>query len=297
MGQNPMPSLAIETLNIRLGFVPKRSFFPHPGVLADVAVILASYHVAVYLGSEKRLPHGILSVATAAVVFLTTRWRALFALPLLLAGLNLLIGWAVKPNRKRHLFASVLLLALATGVVGVLRLAQARAWGFRPAEVSPVDRSQEPTTVREAVFAGAIEITQQRGGLGAGFGMFGSPASVTYHYSPLYYHFGINELWRGSADDPSFITDQWWSWYLGEIGLWGMLAYLAFLGGLMWLLVKLLFRQRGGSSLLRGLAGAGVAILIYGIGVGFAGSIVSGPPNSYYAFGLVGMALSIERAL
>ena len=57
--------------------------------------------------------------------------------------------------------------------------------------------------------------------LGSGFGTFGSYISRLY-YSPIYFQYGINNVWGLSPSMPLYIADTYWAMVLGENGFIGL---------------------------------------------------------------------------
>lgn len=60
--------------------------------------------------------------------------------------------------------------------------------------------------------------------LGAGFGTYGSNASGRY-YSPLYYQYGLVNVWGLQPDNYSFLSDTFWPTVIGQFGWIGLMVY------------------------------------------------------------------------
>lgn len=301
----------------RLGIDPSRSFFEHPGALANVMVLATLYHFTHWLREPRSAGRALLSIAAVSMVFSTTRMKAIFALPFLLA-----LSFFLVTNLKRR-FGLKDLWKIGLGFVAAAAAIIVLAYLFRGLWIPrlavalpgissslPIGRVLEsagladgeqfadsPPSVRRALFDAGLDITLQRGGLGAGFGMFGSPASVKFHYSPLYHEYGISSLRGATPDYSSFVTDQWWSWFMGEVGLWGALAYLLFLGHLAWGAYASMWALWDRLAAFQGLAGMAIGGIVYGIGVGYAENFLSGPPLTYLIFGSLGLVYALWRSL
>jgi hypothetical protein len=152
------------------------------------------------------------------------------------------------------------------------------------------------TNARKAIFLTSLEITKNNYGFGEGFGRYGSAISAKY-YSPLYYKYGLNNIWGISIKKSNFITDQWWGWYIGESGFIGMLFFLS---ALFLISVKLSsiskfhYKKNKDMSVLAYTALGG---LIYGVGSGFADGSLSGPPTSYFIMGIPALAINLHYSL
>lgn len=84
-------------------------------------------------------------------------------------------------------------------------------------------------TSRGALQAASFDIAKTYFPLGAGFSTFGSAvtASSPELYSPLYYEYGISNLWGMTIDDPVFIADSFWPIIFGQFGYLGVIATVA----------------------------------------------------------------------
>lgn len=77
---------------------------------------------------------------------------------------------------------------------------------------------------RNVLYKTSIKIANDYFPFGSGFSTFGSDFS-RIRYSPLYYNYGINNVWGLSTEKSSFITDTQWAAILGESGYVGALIY------------------------------------------------------------------------
>ncbi|MDM5307523.1 hypothetical protein [Peribacillus frigoritolerans] len=82
-----------------------------------------------------------------------------------------------------------------------------------------------PNEARGVLLRTSIEIAKDNFPFGAGLGMFGSHASRV-NYSPLYYQYGISNLWGLSPIYSMFITDSYWAMIIGEYGFFGLVTNL-----------------------------------------------------------------------
>ena len=72
---------------------------------------------------------------------------------------------------------------------------------------------------------------------GAGFGTFATDAAAKY-YSPVYYEYGLDNIYGLSPDDPAFAHDSYWPAIMGEFGILGTMFFLI----LVFCLFKLMFK-------------------------------------------------------
>lgn len=88
---------------------------------------------------------------------------------------------------------------------------------------------------RQLLYRVAFQLAADEAPLGAGFGSFGSDASITY-YSPVYAEYGLSATYGFSRSAPHFVHDASWATVLGEAGWLGALgvavALLAVTGSL-----------------------------------------------------------------
>lgn len=282
---NPAPAHRVLP-GSRLDLTPVRSFFVHPGPFSSTMAIAATYHFGRWLVLKSRWSILLCLLALIGVI-LSIRLKALFIVPwslLLMYGLNRFRGLRVK--RK----------ALVSGaILGVVILIVTLVLAVLLAEVLAIYFSENSSAVRTLLFRNALVINRESWGLGAGFGMYGSAISVSQHYSPLYYRFGLASLHGATPENPTFITDQWWSWFLGEVGLWGTAAFLAALGVTMAGLQRQANFWCDKDPALAALAYAAIGALAYGLLSGFADASLTTPPTGYYIMALAGLGYSLHR--
>lgn len=81
-------------------------------------------------------------------------------------------------------------------------------------------------TSRGALQSASFAIAGKYFPLGSGFATFGSAvtASSPEFYSPLYYEYGISNLWGMTVDNPMFIADTFWPIIFGQFGYLGAIV-------------------------------------------------------------------------
>ncbi|MEW5985385.1 MAG: hypothetical protein AB1791_02010 [Chloroflexota bacterium] len=273
---------------IRFGLTPARSFFVHPSPFTSMMTLAAFYHFGRLL--QMKRPHSLLLLALAAGgVILGTRIKALFLLPV-----GILVIYALASMRQGHLKVKNALLGTLLVVVCLVFVG---LFANLLQDVLLTRLSEESANVRSQLLRYALVINAESSGLGAGWGTYGSAISALYHYSSYYYRFGLSELYGGSLTNPSFLTDQWWSWYLGETGYLGTAVFLFTLLLIMAQLAHIAAYWRDRRPALAALAYTAVAALVYGVVAGYAGAYLTSAPIGYYIMSLAGLVCALHRAL
>lgn len=182
----------------RYGLTPFKFLFSHPSVVVWVCVLFCS---VLLRNKTENLTFIILGCCT---IILTLRskgicWVAAIAVMLLFM-------------KKGKLSLPVLVLGAA--------LISYFAWD----QLVYYYSSTGVTTSRGALQFASFGIASDFFPLGAGYATFGSAvtASDPNFYSPLYYAFGINDIWGMSIDNPMFIADSFWPIIFGQFGYIGV---------------------------------------------------------------------------
>ncbi len=288
LGNNPLPAIN-ESARLRLGISPLRSFFPHANQLGSMMVMAATWQFSwlVVKGERIRL---IPLLAAGFCILATVRMKPMFGLPLVLVLIYIL-------HRVRHGTISRGALFLGIGALGFVVAAILLLSTQTSLREVIEDRIGENTaSVRTVLLQSAIELNLETYGLGVGFGRFGSPASAVNYYSPLYARFGIDQLPGATPEDPLYITNQWWAWFLAEVGFVGMALFLLMLTLVSLFLYRVARMWYQTAPALAALAYASLGMLVYGVGTGAAGAFLTGPPTAYYAMSLAGLTYAVQRA-
>lgn len=83
----------------------------------------------------------------------------------------------------------------------------------------------DTTSARGALYVTSFKISKDYFPLGTGFGTFGTFFSVK-NYSPLYYNYGISNIWGLRPDMYAFAMDTHWPPILAETGAFGLVVYM-----------------------------------------------------------------------
>jgi hypothetical protein len=142
---------------------------------------------------------------------------------------------------------------------------------------------------RVALYAASVAIAQDELPLGGGLGRFGSHMSRA-DYSPLYERYGLDEVRLLGPDDPQAATDAFWPMVLGETGVLGAAAALAFFAGM----AVVLWRAASGAASvgLRTALLAALLVAIEGLIRSATSSVYVAPPIAYFVLGTAGVALA-----
>jgi len=252
-------------------------------------VMVATYQFSwlVVKGEWRRL---IYLLAAGLCILATVRMKPMFGLPLVLIVIYVLHRVRNGTISRRALLLGIS--ALIFVVAAILFLSTQTSLR----EVIEERTGEDTASVRTVLLTSAIQLNLETYGLGVGFGRFGSPASAVNFYSPLYERFGIDQLPGATPEDPLYITNQWWAWFLGEVGFVGMALFLLMLTLVSLFLYRTARRWYQTSPALAVLAYASLGLLVYGVGTGAAGAFLTGPPTSYYAMSMAGLTYAIRRA-
>jgi hypothetical protein len=228
-------------------------------IVVAVVQLLAPHAVAAVLGPEHRERLG---VAVTTSIFRVPAQYSTFTI----LGLCLVLAWAPLTRRRvagaavvgAAALLSLRLKALVDVVLAftvraaasparsvrastpILLVAAAAAAGYFGANLIN-ERigalfGSEGNAPRQMLYAVAADLASSRRPLGAGFGSFGSEASISY-YSPVYEEYGLSSTYGFTREASTFIHDASWATVLGEsgwLGAVGFAAALAALAVLLW---------------------------------------------------------------
>jgi hypothetical protein len=246
------------------------------------------------------------AVALSLGPFLSARRRAILALA---AGLGAAFVESVRRLRTpRALFRAwwpvaaslVLLVALfMSAIIGLYELTIDRYLSGLDRQIPVVTPGSKPPSAGEgdenpqarlALYIGSVKVARDYFPLGAGLGRYASWMSRV-HYSPLYRKYGLSTIRGLRPNNPRDVTDTFWPQILGEFGIAGLVAYLAFLGSLGYRLFREAGRDDG--PLLRVFRlGAGM-VFAQAIVESIASSMYHSPPRVYLLYLTVGAVLSV----
>ena len=188
------------------------------GRTEDVAIGQLCLNCALmyYLFKPETKRNLIIVAAIASVALVSPKMKFIGEYIALMAILFLL-----KKRVETISFKSVLYVAILGA--GIIFLTWEK---FEPYFVSGLDRTGTDRLARPESFRTATQIMFDYIPFGSGLGTFATNAAAEY-YSPLYYKYGLNEVWGLSEDFNSFIADAYYP-TLAEYGLVGVFLFLVF---------------------------------------------------------------------
>lgn len=285
-----------------------KSLFDHPILFGWFTTFIALYAYAHFLAFRR---WWMLAVALVFSLgpFLAARRRAIAALA---AGLAAAVLWHLRRTRSLVTVArtwvpvavgnAVLIVVFLPGLVGLydLTVDQYLPEGgivVTPGESPPVvvtptddDEGQRVVRAREALYRGSVEIARDYFPLGGGLGRFGSWMSRV-EYSPLYVEYGLSKINGLRPANPRFATDTFWPQILGELGVFGLLGYLLFLGSIGYLLWR--ESERDAEPLVRAFRLGTLLIFVQALVESLASAMFHSPPRVYLVLAAAGVVASL----
>jgi hypothetical protein len=210
--------------------------FNHPSRLATTAIISA----LLYLFSVILTRHGRILLVDL-LIFLLILSISLFserakAYGFFVAAVVILIFFFI--NRFGRGLLSLRNMLLIFGVVGLLvyYVTFNKLFFYFVEGVEVVEMFARP-----ALYFASFDIAIDYFPFGAGFSSFGSYYSGIY-YSPLYFDYGLSNLWGLTPDYPWFISDTFFPMVLAQFGFFGLFVLIACI---LVLIMKLKFAADG----------------------------------------------------
>ena len=275
-----------------------KSIFVHPGPFGYFMTFVAMFTFAAFLVTRK-LRWLLIGLAFSLGTILSARRRAILSL---LAGLGAAFLESLRKRPSpRQVFrewwpiatgVGLLLIAFIPVFIGLVDLTVDRFVEDPPGEITggeAVDADATPPA-RAALYIGAVEIASDRFPLGAGLGRYASWMS-RIEYSPLYEEYGLDARRGLDRENPIYTTDTFWPQILGEFGIIGLAAYVAFLATILYQLWRESGRPDGGA--LRILRLAAGMVFAQALVESAANAMFHSPPRVYLLFLVIGAVLSI----
>jgi len=303
-------TLGLHELVRPRGTLPSiKSLFFHPILFGWFTTFIALYAYAHFLTFRR---WWMLAVALAFSLgpFLAARRRAIAALA---AGLAAALLWHLQRTRSLVTVArawvpvaianAVLVVVFLPGLVGLYDLTVDQylpedgivvtpPGEDPPVVVTPTDDDEGPRVIqaREALYRGSVEIARDYFPLGGGLGRYGSWMSRV-EYSPLYVEYGLSKINGLRPANPRFATDTFWPQILGELGVFGLLAYLLFLGSIGYLLWR--ESQRDAEPIVRAFRLGTLLIFAQALVESLASAMFHSPSRAYLVLAAAGVVASL----
>lgn len=278
-----------------------KSLFAHPALFGFFATTVALFAYAQYQVTRRWRWLGV-ALFMSLGPFFSARRRAILALLIgLLAGFGESLRRVRDPRTVAKTWLPVLGGLVVVGFIFGSGLANLYTATFErylqrtPTVVegengSGVIGSGENAQARLALYTGSVLVARDHLPFGGGLGRYGTWTSRE-NYSPLYHRYDLDQVPGLKERRPSAVTDTFWPAILGETGVIGLFAYLAFIATLGIILWREAARDDGRLLLL----------LRYGAGMVFAqvlveslaSSMFHSPPRVYLAYLVVGAVAAL----
>ena len=280
----------------RVGLPIVKSIFVHPGPFGYFMTFAGLFMFAAFLVT-RQLRWLLLGLAFSLGTILSARRRAILSL---LAGLGTAFVESLRKRPSpREAFrewwpvatgVGVLLIAFIPVFFGLVNLTVDR-FVDAPGDTPGVASSSR----RQSAGQGWPLHRRRRNRLGSA-SAWGRPRPIRQldepiNYSPVYEEYGLDEIRGLGPDNPLYATDTFWPQILGEFGVIGFAAYLAFLGTIGYRLWRESGRPEGGSLRVLRL-GAGM-VFVQALVESAANAMFHSPPRVYLLFLVVGAVMSI----
>ena len=157
---------------------------------------------------------------------------------------------------------------------------------------NPNPKVIRPLHPRVALYAGSLAVARDEFPLGAGIGRYGSHLSREV-YSPVYEQYGLHRVYGLRERRPIAITDTYWPMVLGEAGVAGAVAALAFFV----LLGRDLWRAAApvGPATVRIFTLGALLVYVEALVRSTTSGVFVAPPIVYWVFGAAGLSLALRR--
>jgi hypothetical protein len=217
------PSILGEPLSYRGGWIEPHGLFHHKVQSAQVSAF--GFIAAAGLCVESiRLRDALLILYLITIIVIHLTVKELAATGLVLIGFLLASSSFHRTLRVASLVAGI-------GVAGALAFQQQSPLGTAFSELSRryIAANDEERRIRAELVGAAFDLARTHFPWGTGAGTFSSKPSRDLAYSPIYYRYGLDEIYGGNPKDPRFLLDGFWPKVAGEAGVVGLAGYLLFL--------------------------------------------------------------------
>lgn len=267
----------------RGGIISIQSIFIHPGVYGWFMVFIGLYFLS-YSRVFKKKAIGILSLITFAFAFISFRFKVVMSITGVIFYTYLRMG-------IRRVFLGLLPLSLLILVI----------WYLIGDDLTSlmqltVSRYLDPyylDSARKALYVVGFMISINEFPFGVGWGRFGGWIART-EYSPVYYEYGLNNVYGLNPVNPMWATDTYWPYIVGEIGLIG--AALLLTTFLYFILIIRKGFKRVKSNEKKVFLLFSILVIIQSILESLGEQVYNSAPQYFYIFGVIGIAFSIIRS-
>lgn len=262
------------------GIVSVSSLFVHPNLFGWFTAYVGIYAITKYkiYGNNKAM--------IAAIIFfsfsvLSLRFKSILGIILVCVILYLLM------NRKKalayfipfSLLFSLLYIALGSSFIELLNLTVNRY-----INIDMFD------SARKALYMVSFWIAESHFPFGVGFGRFGGFVARD-NYSPVYYEYGLNNIYGLSPENPMFATDTYFPNLLGELGIVGAFIFILMIVlTIIRLLKNYKFVERNYAKHIVFFSGL---VLVEALAESLGEPVFNSSPQNIYIFIAVGIGISL----
>lgn len=282
-----IPTLWREFVNInsdvdyRFGSLPSvQSIFNNPSVYGWFMIFAGMFALSKYkiIGENKYL---IFSLLFFAVSLLSFRFKTTMSIFVILLIFYLLFG-------SRKVLAYILPIAIIGSVFFLFT--GDYILNFINFTIERYLSGDWNDTARTALYYVSVLVANDNFPFGAGFGQYGGFIAAE-EYSPVYYQYGLNNIYGLFPEDPKYATDTYWPNILGEIGYLATIALALFFIILIFKLLKSYKLIKNATMQIIVLFSA--FVIIQALIESIASPVFNSPPRNVIIFALLGVALSL----
>lgn len=263
-------------LDTRSNILSVQSLFVHPGVYGWFTLFVGLYFLAQYLvkGEKKAFIYTFLFFFFS---ILSLRSKVLMAIGAILILVTI--------KRRVYIvgltFLGIIVFLLFGDVIQDLILLTTER--YISADVTE--------SARKALYQTGYLIALSEFPLGEGFGRFGSWIARV-EYSPVYYEYGLNNVYGLRPDNPIWATDTYWPSIMGEIGIIGMVLLISFFA-FMLRSIYVKFRDLDLSKDVKAFLLFTLFVIVQSLVESSGEQIFNSSPQYIYIFAVIGIAFSL----
>lgn len=272
-----------EAMDRRGAMFRPQGLFHHAVSSVDIH-LLGTMAAAAIWGSRR-------TVTWAGLVMLLALITMLHLVAKEIVAVLLVLGIAVLAMQFRQRNTQILVRAMAVTSALLLAIPFADlALPIIQGQVSAYVEDGE-SAIRTLMYLISYDLAVNNFPLGTGLGTFGSLASFTIFFSPIYDQTGISLIYGGSRSHPYYLQDVFWPKVLGESGWIGLFAYLGLLLYLTGRVLRSALRQPTTetlfasfvlvTALVKSLAAATLTSDLYVMVLGLAIAVAACHPNGF----------------
>ncbi|MBD7970812.1 hypothetical protein H9647_22365 [Paenibacillus sp. Sa2BVA9] len=273
--------IGIKTsVDYRLGIASLQSLFIHPGIYGWFMAF-----IGVYLAVNYKVQSDFRYFYFACIFFffavLSFRFKTIIAILVIISIFYLISG-----------IKNVLTLIIPVTIISVVIFLLAGNYLVELTDLT-VSRYVEVDVMksaRKAMYHFAFVIANTNFPFGVGFGRYGG-FIAREEYSPVYYEYGMNNIYGLSPENPIWATDTYWPYILGELGYCGTIILLVLFA---YLLIKLFSNYKNiGNKIAKSFVLFAAFVLIQALVESFGEPVFNSSPQSVFIFVTTGIGFSL----